>query len=330
LFEQMLGRATRLCPDPYGPGLDKSRFQIFDAVNIYEQLQNVSEMRPVVTRPNITFEQLVQELTDVEDDQFRADVKDQLLAKLQRRKLKPSQAEELVAATGMNQQQLIDHVRKHSPQSLADWLSPRSAVVDILDDIRRVGTKFIVSDHRDEYLRTERGYGKATKPEDYLESFRNYITQHVDELPALIVVTQRPCDLTRTQLRELRLHLDQAGFTEANLRTAVRETTNQDIAATIVGYIRHVALGQPLIAHSDRVRAAMQKIMASRPWNEPQRKWLERIGKQLEQEVVVDREALDRGQFKAQGGFQRMNKVFGGDLENILQEIADAMWQVAA
>ena len=32
LFEQVLGRATRLCPDLYGPGDDKQRFSIFDAV----------------------------------------------------------------------------------------------------------------------------------------------------------------------------------------------------------------------------------------------------------------------------------------------------------
>ena len=40
----------------------------------------------------------------------------------------------------------------------------------------------------------------------------------------------------------------------------------QDIAASVVGYIRHVALGQPLLAHRERVQAAMQIIMTSQPW----------------------------------------------------------------
>ncbi len=163
-----------------------------------------------------------------------------------------------------------------------------------------------------------------------MEAFRAYVVQHLNDLPALIVVTQRPRDLTRPQLRELRLALDQAGFSEANLRSAWRETTNQDIAASIVGYIRHVACGQPLVSHRQRVQAAMEKILTSRPWTEPQRKWLERIAKQLEQEVVVDREALDAGQFKEMGGYNRLNKVFQGELEQILHDIADAMWQVAA
>ncbi len=47
----------------------------------------------------------------------------------------------------------------------------------------------------------------------------------------------------------------------------------------------------------------MKKILASRSWTEPQRKWLERIGKQLEYETIVDRDALDSGQFKEMGGF---------------------------
>jgi type I restriction enzyme R subunit len=175
----------------------------------------------------------------------------------------------------------------------------------------------------------ETGYGTATKPEDYIESFRKYVTDNQDKIPALIVVTTRPRDLTRTQLRELKLVMDDAGFTEQNLRVAVRETTNQDIAASIIAYIRHVALGQPLVPHSERVRSAMKKILASRSWTEPQRKWLERIGKQLEHETIVDRDALDSGQFKEMGGFTRLDKVFKGELETILRDIADAMWVAA-
>lgn len=193
----------------------------------------------------------------------------------------------------------------------------------------RVAVIFI-SEHEDTLRSVGIGYGAATKPEDYIESFRKYVLDNQDRIPALIVVTTRPRDLTRAQLRELRLTMDEAGFTEQNLRIAVRETTNQDIAASIIAYIRHVALGQPLVAHAQRVQAAMQKILASRSWTEPQRKWLERIGKQLEQEIIVDRDALDAGQFKQMGGFSRLNKVFKGELETILRDIADAMWQVAA
>ena len=73
----------------------------------------------------------------------------------------------------------------------------------------------------------------------------------------------------------------------------------------------------------------MEQILVSRNWTDPQRRWLERIGLQLEQETIVDREALDTGQFKELGGFKRLNKVFKGELESILRDIADIMWQAA-
>ena len=46
--------------------------------------------------------------------------------------------------------------------------------------------------------------------------------------------------------------------------------------------------------------------------------------------MIVDREALDQGEFKTQGGgFDRLNKLFNGRLEVILTEIGDRLWQDA-
>jgi type I restriction enzyme R subunit len=143
-------------------------------------------------------------------------------------------------------------------------------------------------------------------------------------------VTQRPRELTRAQLKELRLALDEAGYTEAALQTAWRETTNQDVAASIIGFIRRATLGDALVPYAKRVDRALEVILASRPFTDPQRKWLERIGQQLRAETIVDREALDRGQFKSHGGFNRINKVFDGKLESVLGDLHEALWTPAA
>jgi type I restriction enzyme R subunit len=55
LYEQMLGRATRQCPE-----IGKETFRIFDAVDLYPHLQHLTEMKPVVVEPNITFERMRQ------------------------------------------------------------------------------------------------------------------------------------------------------------------------------------------------------------------------------------------------------------------------------
>jgi type I restriction enzyme, R subunit len=53
---------------------------------------------------------------------------------------------------------------------------------------------------------------------------------------------QRPRELTREQLRQLRLELDAKGFTDAKLRRAWADAKNEDIAASIIGYLRQAAL----------------------------------------------------------------------------------------
>jgi type I restriction enzyme, R subunit len=142
-------------------------------------------------------------------------------------------------------------------------------------------------------------------------------------------VVQRPRDLTRADLQELRRALDLKGYSEANLCRAWADAKNEDIAASIIGFVRQAALGDPLTPYEDRVRAAMKKIMASRTWTDPQKLWLKRIGEQIEKEIVVDRAAIDRQPFSADGGFTRLNKVFGGELEAVLTKINEEMWKRA-
>ena len=331
LYNQMLGRATRLCPDLHGPNEDKEVFRIFDAVDLYAALRPHSDMTPVVVQPHITFEQLAQELATTTDPLALKMIRDQLVAKFQRkrRQLVRQNADKFQTLTGSDPEALAKKLSKLTNEELRDWFGQHPKLPEFLDKVTDLQQRVLISQHEDSIRRVERGYGTAKKPEDYLESFRTFVAQNLDAIPALIVVTQRPRELTRQQLKELKLELDQAGFTETNLQTAYRETTNQDIAATIIGYIRFVANGSPLLPYKERVAKAMLKIVASRPWTTPQRKWLERIGKQLEVETIVDHDAFEHGQFKAEGGYQRLNKVFDGKLDEILKDIAEAMWVAA-
>jgi type I restriction enzyme R subunit len=187
-----------------------------------------------------------------------------------------------------------------------------------------------ISRHPDRVREVTRGYGTASAPEDFLDSFTAFVRDNMDTIAALTLVVQRPRDLTRAGLKELRLALDRAGYSDANLRRAWADATNEDIAASIIGFVRQAALGDPLIPYEDRVRAAMRTILTSRTWTDPQKKWLHRIGEQLAKELVVDREAIDKEPFIADGGFKRLNKVFGGELEHILASINDALWKKIA
>ena len=123
--------------------------------------------------------------------------------------------------------------------------------------------------------------------------------------------------------------LDQKGYSEANLRRAWADARNVDIAASIIGYVRQAALGDPLVPYAHRVKAAMARVLTTRKWSDPQKRWLRRIAEQVEKEIVVDRDALDREPFAADGGFSRLNKVFDGALEGVLSGINEEMWKKA-
>lgn len=325
LFEQMLGRATRLCP-----AIDKEVFHIYDAVDLYAALERYTDMKPVVARPRLSFTQLVDELVTITDPTHRRAVLDDLTARLQTRKrrITGDRLDAFTTLAGRNPDALIDHLKRATPPEAADWFTAHPQLAPWLDHLPTPGGRdLLISTHEDELLDITRGYGTATRPEDYLTGFGDWLATHRNAIDALLIVTQRPRDLTRQQLRELKLQLDQAGYPERALRTAWTELTNQDIAASIIGFIRQQALGSALVPYDQRVDRALQRVLAAKPWTPPQRKWLERIGKQLKAETIVDREALDRGQFKAEGGFTRLDKVFEGRLEEVLATLHDEVWK---
>ena len=333
LYEQMLGRATRLCPDLYGPGEPKEAFRIFDAVDLYSALEPYTAMRPVVTKPDIGFEQLTRELAEAATENVRAEVLAQFVAKLRRKvgRLDAETREQLEAMTGHAPKDFLDAFASMPPEEAAEFVRRHPALGAFLDQRAPKSPRYLlISDHEDELVEVAAGYGNAKKPEDYLEEFGEYLRTHINEVPALLVVTQRPGDLTREELKKLKLELDREGYRERDLQAAYKAVANRDIAASIIGFVRQKAIGSPLVPYEERVQKALEKILASRAWTDPQRRWLDRIGKAMRRDVVVDRAALDQAQFQSEGGFNRMNKIFGGQLETILGQIGEEVWRDSA
>jgi type I restriction enzyme, R subunit len=329
LYEQMLGRATRKCDE-----IGKETFRIFDAVDLYPHLQELTSMRPVVVNSTITLEQLFDELAQVSSEEHRQIVRDQILVRL-RRQLKhlPENArKEYATSAGESPEATLARMQNEPPGTLAQWVKARPGIGRILDwtSDTKDPLWLPVSHHPDELVGVTRGYGSASRPEDFLSSFTTFVRNNLNKIAALTVLVQRPRDLTRASLRELKQQLDTLGYSEAALRRAWADTKNEDIAASIVGFVRQAAIGDALIPYHERVQGAVRRILASRQWTEIQKRWLKRIGEQLEREIVVDRSALDEEPFRADGGFARLNKIFDGNMEAILGSIQEEVWRAAA
>jgi type I restriction enzyme R subunit len=328
LFEQMLGRATRRCDR-----IKKDHFNIFDAVALYEALEPVSNMKAVAPDAETTLGQLFAGLEDMVADKAKPELLrsqvEQLLAKLHRifRRLDDEAlAEWKTLSGGETLQQFINSLNVDDPLDCRKKLAAKRHLVAFLDENRSRPMKQLISTHEDELYSHTRGYGDAQKPEDYLKSFRDFIINNMNKIPALAIVCQRPRELTRKALKELKLALDQAGFNEKSLQVAWKDWKNEKIAADIISFIRRQALGDPLVSHEDRIRNAMTRILAMREWTAVQHQWIERIEKQLIAQTVLDREDFDRGAFANSGGFNRLNKIFQGNFQKVLDEINENLY----
>jgi len=326
LYDQMIGRATRLCE-----AIGKDSFRIFDAVGLYDALQTFTDMKPVVVNPKIPFSQLLEEIQSTKGDDWQL-VREQLIAKLRRKQRHLSENAEarFRLLSGEEPDAFIERLQQLPETEARAWLGRIEGLGELLDAQWEVRAEpRFLSDHDDELLSIERGYGEAQRPEDYLEGFSAFVRDPGNDLPALTLVLTRPWELTRRDLRELRLALDQRGYSETTLATAWRETTNQEMAASIMGWIRRAALGDPLMPYEQRVETALQRILASRSWSKPQRDWLQRIANQTKAITIVDRDALDDDALlfrREGGGWPRLNKLFGGELDGVLQQFQREVW----
>ncbi len=327
LYDQMIGRATRLCPE-----IGKENFRIFDAVDLYAELQEMSDMRPVVVKPDISLGQLVVDLGNATEETDKNWVAGQVIVRMRRlaKQMDQETRDSFERATGQTPEMAVQSLSTRSGRELEAWLNAHPRAVELLERkparTERNGDGVVISPHEDELLRIEEIFGKNTTPEDYITGFERYVRENMNQIPALIAVTQRPRELTRKELSELAGLLDEHNYSESMLRAAYGRARNADIAAHIIGFVRQAALGDPLVPYAKRVESAIAKIEASRPWTQKQKEWLRRIGRALKDKPVADPSLLNQGVFADKGGFKHISKEFDGDLEAVLHEFNEAIW----
>ena len=326
LFEQMIGRATRLCPD-----IHKTHFEIYDPVGVYDSLAEVNTMRPVVANPSATFEQLLEGLDVLEGEPSVQNQIDQILAKLQRKRrhMDDEAMEHFISMTGgQDPAQFLADVQQRRPEDAKRHLLAHAELFRMLEQLKPDERRSVViSGHEDELLEHSRGYGSSRRPEDYLDAFAAYIKTNLNQIAALNVICTRPRELTREGLKGLRLALDREGFTTQQLNTAVSQMTNEEITADIISLIRRYAIGSTLISHEARIRQAVDKLKRAHPFSKQELNWIARMEKYLLEESVLNVSVFDEdGRFKAQGGFKKIDKVFGSKLEHIVLELNEYLY----
>lgn len=324
LFEQMLGRATRLCEK-----IQKDHFEIYDPVGVYETLEPVSNMKPTVVNPNTSFRDLINGFDVLDKGKHAAQV-NEIIAKLQRKakNISPDALEKFAFLAGNNDILSVAKMLKNSDTETAvKFISEHSEAFDVLDEINPHSKRCVVIDsHEDELVSHERGYGKGNKPEDYIEEFKKFVLENMNAINALKIVCTRPSELTRASLKELKMELDRHDFTEKQLNTAWNEMTNEDVVADIIAFVRQQAIGSDLISHETRVKNAFAKLRQNHTFNKIQLDWLARIEKVMLEESVLDEQMFEQGAFKINGGFKAIDRRFEGQLREVIAQLNEYLY----
>ncbi|MBQ3643475.1 MAG: type I restriction-modification system endonuclease [Candidatus Riflebacteria bacterium] len=328
LYEQMLGRATRLCAK-----LNKTHFDIYDAVSTCEALQDFSTMKPVVVNPLIGYDKLLEQLKNSEekkDTQFQIN---QIIGKLQRsrKELDEKGLEDFKTLSGgKTPSEFIAHIKSLNLDEAKKYLLESKDVFEFLK--KYVNPKpLVISGLVDNIIEVKKGFGKNNSEEsDYIEEFTNFIKSNMNMIPALNIVCTKPKELTRKSLRELASKLDLEGYSEQQLNSAISKMTNKEITADIISLIRRCAIGTELVSHEKRIKSAVDKLRNAHSFNSTELKWLERIEKALLKDNIMTVEDFDAdSKFSSNGGFARINKAFNNRLKELIAELNEYLYEVA-
>ena len=324
LYEQMLGRATRLCPE-----IHKSVFNIYDAVGIYDAMNKVTNMKPVVKNVSHDVHYFIDQKHQFEINdnfkQYQIDMTAAIDRKIKR--MNDSKRKEFERLTEINSidQWARDLPRLNNQEFLKEWKN-----FEQLDRLSTGSQKQYISNEPDEYLGIERGYGQGnSNPEDYIESFNKFIKENVNEIPALQIVATRPKDLTYDELKKIKLELEKKGFKENDLQTAWKNANQVQTTADIISFIRQAAVGSELVDHNVRIHNAMQKVYGMADWNMVQKSWLKKIENQLLSSTVLGpnaETAFSSNYFKRQGGYKQMRKIFSDNADKIIYVLNENLY----
>ena len=324
LYEQMLGRATRLCPE-----IHKSVFNIYDAVGIYDAMNKVTNMKPVVKNVSHDVHYFIDQKHQFEINdnfkQYQIDMTAAIDRKIKR--MNDSKRKEFERLTEINSidQWARDLPRLNNQEFLKEWKN-----FEQLDRLSTGSHKQYISNEPDEYLGIERGYGQGnSNPEDYIESFNKFIKENVNEIPALQIVATRPKDLTYDELKKIKLELEKKGFKENDLQTAWKNANQVQTTADIISFIRQAAVGSELVDHNVRIHNAMQKVYGMADWNMVQKSWLKKIENQLLSSTVLGpnaETAFSSNYFKRQGGYKQMRKIFSDNADQIIYVLNENLY----
>jgi type I restriction enzyme R subunit len=324
LFEQMLGRGTRLAKD-----IAKTHFTVLDAVGVVDYFKNATTFPdPLPAKPSRSNKDVINDLSNNKNRDYNTKI---LTRRLQR-------ISKNISFEGRKKFELfigeqdISKFAKSLAQNLEDDFSNTVKILQNeqfqyeMENYPRIKNDFIVALEEEDTV-TSTSFpivvsGTEYKPDDYLQMFKKYIKKNPDNIEALSVLLKRPRDLNTDLLEDLRkkLALSKGQYTEEHLKRAYGTNLGD-----IIGMIRSAISDEPLLTTKERVERAISLITKGKKLSDQENQWINFISNHLESNLLIEKQHFKTIPFSTKGGWKKANEDFGGQLEEIIVKINETM-----
>lgn len=331
LFEQMLGRGTRLCPE-----INKTHFTVFDCfggtlLKYFRESTSITAQAP--SKTSVTIREIVKRIADNYDRAYNVNV----LAKRLQRIAKGITQESRNEFNHILGSDIVDFAKTLQERLDRNWaetikILQSEAFLHLCENYQRPPRVFIeavtAEDEVSSVLLFRASDGSELKPPDYIQLFEKFVKENPEHIEALDILLNRPKDFHTKELKDLRMTLAtnpndlKDKFTERNLRRAYHNEL-----ADIISLIKHAISGEEFLTAETRVNRAFEIIHHNRKFTPEQDKWLEIIRQHMIANLLVEKDDFDYHPIFARQGlsFNRLNQIFQGDLEHIINELNEAV-----
>lgn len=163
---------------------------------------------------------------------------------------------------------------------------------------------------------------KNLKPEDYLESFSNFVKDNPEHIEAIEILLKKPRSWNTKALEELRVKLRDNYFGEYMIQKAHEKKYGKSLV-DIVSMIKHAAKeNEKLLSAEERVNNAVSNFVKGKFFSDEQLKWINLMREHLIKNLTIEINDLNENfVFTQHGGLSKAKKVFGEELKNIIDEL---------
>ena len=328
LWEQMLGRGTRLCFE-----INKDKFTVFDCFDgtLIEYFKDVSNFDfGDIQNETVPVEEIIKRINDNEDRDYNVNV---FIKRLRR-------IEKSISSEGRKQFEAYitdGDIGKFTDTFKEQIKSNFTAIMKTLNDkgfqkllteYKRAKTFFYVASNVKDEVSSDMVFEveeKFVKPTEYLEAFAAFVKNNKDKIESMKVVLERPAEWKTSVLRELRTELLKNHFPEALLKKAAQLVHKKHLP-DIISLIKNAAKNEELMEVNERIEKAINTLFGNKTLTDEQSAWIQYIKEHLIQNLTLDKEDFELSPIlEKHGGWGKFRKVFQEEAETIIKELNAAI-----